>query len=66
MIKFKRQNIYQLSRENGNYFLHDITRQTTIGRLVNMANANNLNADQLKKILKCYFDILINKMIIEE
>lgn len=65
-MKFKRANIIEISKKiNIDYIYLDIFRQTTIERLVERANKNNLKSEQLKRIIlqnaKNMFDIIIKE-----
>lgn len=64
MIKFKRQNIMQLAKETEtSYLALDLLRQTTIERLVKIANKNNMSEEDFKNLLKTNTQNLIDLMI---
>lgn len=64
MIIFRRQNIIELAKETEtSYLALDILRQTTIERLVKLANKNNMSKEQLKYLLKANTQNLIDLMI---
>lgn len=66
MIKFKKQNILQISKNfNISYYKLDVLRQTTIERLVIQANKENYTKEQIKNYILKNVDYLLDIMIQE-
>lgn len=67
MIKFKQQNIQKLTDKlSCNYYMLDILRQTSINKLVDFANKNDITAEQLKAYILKNTKFLLDLMIKEE
>lgn len=64
-VKFKRQNIKDLSNKKGVSFLSlDLLRQTSIEQYVTLLANHGFKAEDIKNIIKHNINLLLNLMIV--